>query len=150
MGGVRPGGLCHGRRLRQPGAAVAAAGEGMTTHRERLPQRRASITFAFWHDGFDYAATAGFYPDGRIGEVFLAAAKDGTALSIATRDSAIALSFALQHGCRLATIREAMTRAEDGQPQGALGALVDLLCQHEAEMMGAAMPPAGPDTSKGD
>ena len=110
----------------------------MTATRERLPQRRASITFTFELDGFSYAATAGFYPNGRIGEVFLGAAKDGTSLSIATRDSAIALSFALQHGCRLATIRDAMTRDEAGNPQGALGALVDLLCQHEAEMMGGA------------
>ena len=46
--------------------------------RELLPQRRPSEPFTFEHAGFDYRGTIGFYPDGRIGEVFLSAAKSGT------------------------------------------------------------------------
>lgn len=109
----------------------------MTRGREILPQRRQSQTIEFKHNGLAYSATVGFYADGRAGEVFLSAAKSGSSLDIATRDSAVALSFALQHGCRLETIRSAMMRDAHGRPEGALGALFDLLVPIEAELMAA-------------
>ena len=93
--------------------------------RELLPQRRPSETFTFDHGGFEYRVTIGFYPAGRIGEVFLSAAKSGAALDIATRDSAILLSFALQHGATVEQIRSAMTRNVAGRPEGAMGVLLD-------------------------
>lgn len=105
--------------------------------REVLPQRRMSETFEFRRAGLTYSATIGFYPDGRIGEVFLMAAKSGSMVDIATRDSAIALSFALQHRCRVDTIRAAMTRDEAGAPEGALGVLLESLGRIEADMMAA-------------
>ena len=105
--------------------------------RELLPQRRPSETFTFDHGGFEYRVTLGFYPDGRIGEVFLGAAKSGTALDIATRDSAILLSFALQHGATVEQIRSAMTRDVAGRPEGAMGVLLDrIACEGEVDRRG--------------
>src|SRR5262245_37190610 len=82
--------------------------------------------------------TIGFYPDGRIGEVFLGAAKSGTALDIATRDSAILLSFALQHGATVDRIRSAMTRDEMGRPEGAMGALLDRIAVTPPSPLGSS------------
>ena len=41
----------------------------MTT-RERLPNRRPCESFEFSHAGLDFTVAAGFYPDGRIAEIF--------------------------------------------------------------------------------
>lgn len=105
--------------------------------RESLPQRRRSETFEFDHqypDGsaFCYVATLGYYADGRLGEVFLQATKTGTTIDINTRDSAIALSLALQFGCPLETIAPTFLRAADGTPEGPLGTLVDVLVGRRA------------------
>lgn len=117
--------------------------------REVLPNRRFSETISFRHGVFDYRATVGFYPDGRAGEVFLNAAKTGVDLDVATRDSAIALSFALQHGCRIETICSAMTRDEQGRPAGALGILVDQIGALEVEKMAALAVAAEGDNASG-
>jgi ribonucleoside-diphosphate reductase alpha chain len=95
--------------------------------RERLPNRRRCETFDFEHGQFLYTATLGFYDDGRLGEVFLSGAKSGTEIQIAAIEGAIALSFALQHGCAPQTIRPAVPRNENGSAQGLLGTLLDML-----------------------
>ena len=95
--------------------------------RELLPTRRMSETLEFTHDGVPYRATVGYYNDGRPGEVFLNGGKLSSAADIAARDGAIACSFALQHGVEPSTITKAFTRDAMGQPEGALGALFDLL-----------------------
>jgi len=97
-------------------------------HRQRLPQRRLGESFTFNFAGqHDYKATVGFYEDGRVGEIFLNHNKITTAMDIAARDAAIALSFALQYGATISALRDAMTRDAKGQPEGALGVLLDLL-----------------------
>ena len=70
-------------------------------NRERLPQRRRVERFNLEVGGISYTAEVGFYPDGRLGEIFLNAGKSGTHLSVATAEIAIAVSFALQHGCNV-------------------------------------------------
>lgn len=100
--------------------------------RSVLPNRRASETIKFQVVRRDrtpavYHATLGYYPDGRLGEVFLSAGKTGSDVDVAARDSAIAFSFALQHGCSVETARAAFCRDEDGKPEGPLGTLLDLL-----------------------
>ena len=100
-------------------------GSAMT--RERLPNRRNAERFEFTAGNVHYTAQIGRYPDGRIGEVFLNAGKIGTELHVTARDSAIAVSFALQHGATAEEIRSAFTRRPDGSPEGPLGALCDLL-----------------------
>ncbi|MBZ8133246.1 hypothetical protein [Afifella sp. IM 167] len=107
--------------------------------REALPDRRASerLPFTVSRAGVPprrFEATIGFYPDGRVGEVFVAAAggKAGSDMDIVLHDSAIALSFALQHGARLDEMRETFARDASGTPEGPLGALVEILCAMEA------------------
>lgn len=102
------------------------------TDRERLPERRQAETIHFRHGDFDYVATIGLRPDdGRVGEVFLDSGKTGTALSIATKDAAIAVSLALQHGCTVETLRDAFLRASDGRGAGVMGCLFDLIAPRE-------------------
>jgi hypothetical protein len=50
----------------------------MTARRERLPNRRACESFEFRHGGLDFTLTAGFYPDGRVAEIFLSSHKPGS------------------------------------------------------------------------
>ena len=100
--------------------------------REPLPARRGALNFEFEHRHstgapFTYTAAVGFYPDGRVGEVFLGCGRTGTDVDIAIKESAIALSLALQHGCTLAEIRSTFLRDGNGRPEGALGTLVDLI-----------------------
>jgi len=98
------------------------------TVRERLPYRHKAETFDFQLGHFIFTATLGFYPDNvRVGEVFLNAGKAGTDLHAATRDAAILLSFALQHGATTEEVRNALTRKEDGTADGPIGALLDVL-----------------------
>lgn len=97
--------------------------------REILPLRRRAETLDFNLANGKFRATLGFYPDGRLGEVFINSPKVGTDVDVAIKDAAILLSFALQHGAKLEDIRPAMTRSASGQPEGAIGALLDLIAR---------------------
>ena len=100
--------------------------------REPLPQRRRSETITYMVGGLTYNGSIGFYADGRIGEIFLDCSKSGTEAQIASRDSAIIASFALQHGASINSLRSALTRRPDGSAEGPLGVLLDLLQQEES------------------
>lgn len=103
--------------------------------RVRLPNRRPSINLDFtFRGGIPVQATVGLYPDGRVGELFLRSGLVGTDLSIAMTEVAIAVSMALQHGCSLETLRAAMPRTSRGEPEGAIGTLLDLLVKPELTM----------------
>jgi len=95
--------------------------------RHPLPERRYSETFELKHGGQNsaFAVTVGRYPDGALGEVFITGAKSGSEMDAVTRDSAILLSLALQHGVPLDTIRHALTRERTGAPSTIVGAVVD-------------------------
>jgi hypothetical protein len=97
------------------------------TERARLPNRRNHELLDFEHGGFRFTAGIGRFADGRLAEVFLNAAKSGTAVETQARDSAIVASLALQHGVAPQTIMHAITRNGDGSASGPLGALLDLL-----------------------
>ena len=104
--------------------------------RERLPNRRPSetINFEVERDGvppISYTATIGYYMDGRVAEIFLRSGRTGTDLLIQTNETALAVSFALQHGCPLETIRKAMPRTNDGRPEGVIGTLLDILAAED-------------------
>jgi ribonucleoside-diphosphate reductase alpha chain len=79
------------------------------------------------HGGFDYVAGIGRFKDGRLAEIFLNAAKTGTAIEATARDAAILVSLALQHGVTPTELRHALTRNADGTASGPVGALLDLL-----------------------
>lgn len=100
--------------------------------RERLADRRRCETFVFEHvtpGGYSqfYTASVGYYEDGSVGEVFISRGHSGTDVDIAIRDSAIALSLALQHGCPLELASAAFLRREGGAADGPLGTLVNIL-----------------------
>lgn len=95
--------------------------------RERLPNRHASESFTFELDGLRFTATVSHFADGRIGEVFVNNHKAGNQSDTNARDAAILLSFALQHGADLETIRHALCRDNAGRALGPIGAALDLL-----------------------
>lgn len=98
--------------------------------RDRLPERRPSEQVKFTCRGRSYIASLGYYPDGRLGEIFLVSAKAGTDADVAARDLGIAASLALQHGCSPETLRHACLRDElSGQLDGPLGVLLERLAQ---------------------
>ena len=96
--------------------------------RRRLPDRRASETFALECAGLAYTATISRFDDGRLGEIFLSNHKAGSAADTAARDSAIIVcSIALQFGADVATIRKALCRDRHGAASGPLGVALDML-----------------------
>ena len=77
------------------------------TARERHPNRRACESFEFRHNGFAFTASAGFFEDGRLGELFLSSHKAGSPIEAIARDAAVTVSIALQFGADLDAIAEA-------------------------------------------
>jgi hypothetical protein len=101
--------------------------------RKKLPTARASTTFEFAHrypggDDHTFTASAGFYPDGKLGEAVLQLV-DGTAkqVTVDARDATVLLSLAIQLGGNVHQIGRSMSRDEDGNPHGFLASLCDAL-----------------------
>jgi hypothetical protein len=82
----------------------------MTTGRQRLANRRGSVSFSFVANGLGYTATYSRFSDGRVAEVFLQNHRTNSGADVNARDSAIAASFALQHGGDLESLRKALSR----------------------------------------
>jgi hypothetical protein len=93
--------------------------------RRTLPNRRRAETIAFERDGARFVLTAGFYPDGCLGEIFLNADRANSLLDFLMSDAAILASLALQHGCPLDEIRHALKRDARGVAASPIGAAVD-------------------------
>ena len=94
--------------------------------RKRLPNRRQSMHFEFKWMNKTYQCGVSDGVDGGLGEVFINVGPPGSDLDAATRDLAVVTSIALQHGCDVKTIRNALTMRETG-PAGPLGAFFDRL-----------------------
>ena len=101
------------------------------TERRALPARRSSDTFEIPFGGLNrrHTITVGYYDSGEIGEVFISGGKSGEAVEAIARDGAVLLSIALQYGASLDTIRHAITRDSQDQPQSIVGAVVDRLVE---------------------
>jgi hypothetical protein len=97
------------------------------TGRRRLPNRRLNETFSLQSQGLSYVATASFFDDGRLAEIFLNNHKADSSADIGARDAAIACSIALQYGADLETIRKALCRDTRGKANGPLGVALDLI-----------------------
>jgi ribonucleoside-diphosphate reductase alpha chain len=95
--------------------------------RERLPDRRGCQTFNLRIGAAEFSVTVGLYAGGQVGEVFVAGAKVGSDMDAVTRDAAILLSLALQHGVPRETIKGALTRESSGVASSVIGAIVDRL-----------------------
>jgi ribonucleoside-diphosphate reductase alpha chain len=95
-----------------------------------LPNRRPSEVHCFACEGVTYHGGIGFeWATGRPMEVFLDAGKPGSPAAASARDAAVAVSLALQFGCPLETLRQALTRLDDGRAAGPLGTLLDLVME---------------------
>lgn len=79
---------------------------GASDNRRRLPRDRQALTHRFEVGGTKGYVTVGYYPDGKIGEVFCTIAKDGSTLSGLTDAFCTLLSFALQYGIPLDSLVE--------------------------------------------
>lgn len=99
--------------------------------RERLPDRRPSVTMELVHDWRTYSVTIGFgISRNRIGEVFTHGAKVGSAMDAILDDACVALSLLLQHGVEPAALASSMGRLGDGKtPASIIGSLTDLLAR---------------------
>jgi hypothetical protein len=95
--------------------------------RELLSNRRKCSTQSFEHGGLRFDVCAGFYPDDRIGEIFLSSSNPGSAIEALGRDAAVVTSLALQFGCPVEVIRHALTKDHDGSPATLLGAALSAL-----------------------
>ncbi|MDB5597403.1 MAG: hypothetical protein JWM36_4364 [Hyphomicrobiales bacterium] len=95
--------------------------------RETLPSRRTHELFRFEHGGISYTAGVGHFSDGRVAEIFIDCLKNTSDAAALARDAAVVLSLALQHGVAIASLRDAITRLQDGQPAGLVGRLLDIL-----------------------
>lgn len=76
--------------------------------RERLSDRRGSLSFNFEHDDRIYRATASRYPDGRLAEIFLDCGEAGSSVQQHAEATAVLASLALQHGVSAETIAHAV------------------------------------------
>ena len=101
------------------------------SERRRLPNRRASESFAIQCNGLAFIATVSHFHDGCLGEIFLTNHKVGTDVDTSARDSAIVASIALQCGAELDTIRKALCRDGRGRAIGPLGVALDMLAAGE-------------------
>ena len=129
-----------GRLFPVPSASPPAAG-GFPVGRRRLRNRRMSLNLEFAHAMQPgetprlYLLTIGFYPNGRVGEIFLDGVKVGSNLETHLDDGATLVSRCLQYddrafdlSSRLAkasVIREALRLAaaiERDGPEADLGA----------------------------
>jgi hypothetical protein len=101
------------------------------TYRDLLPQRRECSTFTMRYGGqnTEFTITTGHYEDGEIGEVFVNGAKAGSEMESVTRDAAVLLSLAIQHGVPIKTIKHAITRDRDGQATTIIGAVIDKITE---------------------
>src|SRR5215472_2780506 len=99
------------------------------TARLTLPQRRGAETFELCHGGQNtpFQITVGYYPDDRIGEIFVSGGKSGSDFEAVARDGAIAVSIALQFGASLEIFQRAFSHEQDGRPSSIIGAVIDRL-----------------------
>ncbi|WP_068401185.1 vitamin B12-dependent ribonucleotide reductase [Kribbia dieselivorans] len=77
--------------------------------RTRLPKRRTSQTTSFAVGGAEGYLTAGTYPEGQLGEIFLKFGKQGSTLAGVMDAFSIAVSIGLQYGVPLETFVEKFT-----------------------------------------
>jgi hypothetical protein len=96
--------------------------------RERLPNRRGSVTFAFDCGPHRYVATISYFPGtDQLAEIFLGNGRAGSDIDAAAKDSAVVASIALQHGVPVDVIRKALLRDSSGKASGPLGAALDFV-----------------------
>jgi hypothetical protein len=104
----------------------------MSTRRQRLPNRRPSVTFGFECNGLTYLASISRFADGRLAEIFISNSKAGSHSDAACKDAAVVASIALQFGVPVEVIRRALLRDSQGRASSPLGAALDVLARGAA------------------
>lgn len=97
-----------------------------------LPHRRQSYRFALDWGAHKFDVTVSLLDSGEAAEVFLSSNKVGSDIQALARDGAILVSLALQHGCELDVMANAVTRDEQGKPSSLIGALIDKIGEEVA------------------
>jgi hypothetical protein len=107
--------------------------EARANVRELLPARRNAETFEMKFGGLKgkHTITIGYYPDGRVGELFIVGGKSGEQIEAIARDFAVVTSTALQFGAPLSVIEHALTRNSQNEPMSIGGAVIDQLVKME-------------------
>ena len=100
--------------------------------RQRLPDRRASTAFCFECNSLRYTASASWFDDGRLGEVFVSNHRADSHADSCARDAAILASIALQFGAPLDVLRRALLRDSQGRPSTPIACALDLLANGES------------------
>ena len=95
------------------------------TARQRLPDRRASLSFDFETGGLRFVCTFSRFADGRLGEVFLTNHRVNSQAGIIASDQAVLASLALQFGCPLETLSNALMRNSAGRATSPIGIALD-------------------------
>jgi len=85
--------------------------------RERLPDTRDSKTHKFNISGHEGYITVGLYPDGRVGELFITMAKEGSTIGGLMDCFGTAISMSLQYGVPLRVYIEKFSHTKF-DPQG--------------------------------
>jgi hypothetical protein len=101
------------------------------TGRRRLADRRAREGFDFELAGQRYHGTVSRFPDGSPAEIFINAAKADSSADIVARDSAVAVSLALQYGAPVDVIRNALMRDSRDGPSGPAAFVLDALVSQQ-------------------
>jgi ribonucleoside-diphosphate reductase alpha chain len=109
--------------------------------RQRLPDRRFSTVFSFECNGLHYTASASWFDDGKLGEVFVGNHRADSHADACAKDAAILASIALQYGATLDVLRKALLRDSQGRPSTPIGIALDRL----AEDSSGAVPARGPE-----
>lgn len=98
------------------------------TGRRRLNNRRPSENFDFTCGGQPYQCTFSKFPENAsLAEIFIESTKNGSSADVASRDAAIACSFALQYGADADVLRRALCRDSHGKAQGPLATALDII-----------------------
>jgi hypothetical protein len=95
--------------------------------RQRLPDRRPSEFLDFQSMEMRFTTSVSRDSNGKILELFCDNHKAGSAIGTLVRDSAILLSFALQHGADIEAIRRALCRDSQGRALGPIGEALDVV-----------------------
>jgi hypothetical protein len=98
-----------------------------SSSRQRLPNRRNSLTFEFQCNLLNYRATISFFPGtNELAEIFINNCKVGSDSDSAAKDSAVVCSLGLQHGVPVDVIRKALLRDSRGRASSP-GVALDLI-----------------------
>jgi ribonucleoside-diphosphate reductase alpha chain len=102
--------LSDGKAKTETKTEKATVATGMSHPvRKRLPKSRPSSTTSFTVGGAEGYLTAGSYPDGGLGEVFLKLGKQGSTLAGVMDAFSIAVSIGLQYGVPLESFVQKFT-----------------------------------------